>query len=159
VLGLRLLVAGPGVPLAEAVDDLLAMARLFSKRFSHGNWNTGTASLNEFVKTGEGGPWAEKLGPHRLVGGRLTANDAFREIPAPMWWQVLEFVSRLFPGESIGCFCKGYDDFSPRALHETFTEPLAVLDTLLAATRDLMFGNPQLNRELLGIIRRAANSR
>lgn len=153
VLALRTLVAGPGVSLSEALDDLLSMSRLYRNRFSHGNWNTGTASLNEFVKTGEGGPWAEKLGPHRLVRGRISASEAFGEVPAAMWWEVMEFVARLFPGEALGSFCKGDDDFSPRALHEVFKEPLSALDSLVARSRDLLFGNPQTNRELLEVIR------
>lgn len=153
VMALRTLIAGSGVPLSEALDDLLAMSRLYRNRFSHGNWNTGTASLHEFVKSGEGGAWAEKLGPHRLVRGRISVSEAFREIPAAMWWEVMEFVARLFPGEALGSFCKSYDDFSPRALHDVFTEPLSALDSLVVRSRDLLFGNPQTNRELLEVIR------
>jgi hypothetical protein len=156
VLALRTLIAGSGVPLSEALDDLLAMSRLYRSRFSNGNWNTGSASLHEFVKSGEGGAWAEKLGPHRLIRDRVSAEEAFREIPAPMWWEVIEFVARLFPGEALGSFCKGYDDFSPRAPHEVFTEPLVCLDSLVVRSRDLLFGNPQTNRELLGLIRTVA---
>lgn len=157
VLGLRTLIAGGGGgELAEAVDDLLAMARLYQSRFTGANWQTGTTFLNEFVKTGEGGPWAEKLGPHRLLRATgMTSAEAFREIPAPLWWEVMEFVSRLFPGEALGSFCKGYDDFSPRALHEVFVEPLATLDSLVSRSRELLFGNPVTNRELLGVIRAA----
>ncbi len=162
VLGLRTLIAGGGGrALAEVLDDLLKMARIYRSRFTDANWHTGTTSLNEFVKTGEGGAWAEKLGPHRLVRGEagITSADAFREIPAPLWWEVMEFVARLFPGEALGSFCKGYDDFSPRALDEVFTEPLAVLDSLVARSRELLFGNPVTNRELLGVIRAARGRR
>jgi hypothetical protein len=159
VLALRTLISGSGVPLSEALDDLLAMSRLYRNRFSNGNWSTGIASLHEFVKSGEGGAWAEKLGPHRLVRGRISAAEAFREIPAPMWWEVIEFVARLFPGEALGSFCKSYDEFSPRALHEVFTEPLSCLDSLVVRSRDLLFGNPQTNRELLGLIRAVAARR
>ncbi len=161
VLGLRTLIAGGGGgALAEALDDLLAMARLYRSRFTDANWHTGTTSLNEFVKTGEGGPWEEKLGPHRLVrSADLTSAEAFREIPAPLWWEVVEFVSRLFPGEALGSFCKGYDDFSPRALHEVFREPLANLDSLVSRSRELLFGNPVTNRELLEVIRAGRTKR
>jgi len=156
VLACRILLVGPNLPLAEALDDLLTMSRIFRNRFSDASWNTGTASLHEFVKTGEGGAWAEKLGPHRLVGGRMEHSEAFREVPAVLWWQVIEVIAKLFPGEALGSFCKSYDDFSPRALHETFAEPLAALDSLTVRTRELLFGNPRVNQEILDVVRSVA---
>jgi hypothetical protein len=153
VLSLRLLITGPDASLGETVDDLLRMARLFRQRFSNGNWSTGTGSLNEFVNSGEGGAWAEKLGPQHLVGGRISMEEAFSEIPARLWWQVMEFVSRLFPGEALGSFCESFDDFSPRAPAAAFLEPLACVDRLLVCTREMLFGNPRANKEILEMIR------
>ncbi|MCX6874558.1 MAG: hypothetical protein NTW21_12245 [Verrucomicrobia bacterium] len=158
VIALRILLHNPEGH-AAALDDLLSLTRLYRLRHSNGDWNTGTASLAEFVRTGEAGTLAENLSPHwMLVNGDMSSQDAFCEIPAPLWWATLDFISRLFPGEAADAFCKNHDDFQPRALQEVFAEPIAVLESLLGRTREMLFGNPSGNRELLNVIRQVRNS-
>ncbi len=159
VIGLRILLQHPD-GLAASLDDLLSLARQYKLRFSNGDWKTGTVSLMEFVKTGEAGVLADRLGPQWLLANSdVDAAAAFREIPAPLWWAAIDFLSRLFPGEALECFCKSHDDFQPRALHEVFTAPIAALESLLASSRELLFGNPNTNRELLHAIQQLKTHR
>lgn len=152
VIGLRILLQHPD-GLAASLDDLLSLARQYKLRFSNADWKTGTASLTEFIKTGGADPMAARLGPQWLLSNSdMDAVQAFREIPAPLWWATIDFLSRLFPGEALECFCKSHDDFQPRALHEVLSAPIAALESLLASSRELLFGNPNTNREVLHTI-------
>lgn len=158
IIAVRILLHHPD-GLAATVDDLLGLARSYRMRYSNANWSTGTATLHEFVKTGEAGPVAERLGPQWLAPDSDTAADAFREIPASLWWTTIDFISRLFPAEALDSFCKGNDDFQPRAPQEVFTAPIATLETLLVRTRELLFGNPSSNREVRHAIQLAKAQR
>ena len=152
VIGLRILLQHPD-GLAASLDDLLSLARQYKLRYSNANWKTGTASLSEFVKTGEADAVASRLGPQWLLSNSdVDAAQAYREIPAPLWWATIEFVSRLFPGEALDGFCKSHDDFQPRALHDVLSAPIAALECLLGSSRELLFGNPSTNREVLHAI-------
>ena len=159
VIALRILIHHPD-GLAATLDDLLSLARQYRMRFSDANWTTGTASLLEFAKTGEAGPIAERLGPQWLIANsEMTSNDAFAEIPSPLWWAIIDFLTRLFPGESMDSFCKNHEDFQPRALHEVLAAPITALESLLGHSRELLFGNPNANRELLKAVQQAKASR
>lgn len=152
VVALRILLHHPD-GLAATLDDLLSLARAYRTRHSDGNWGTGMATLHDFVKTGEGGPAADRLHPRWLCPDHQMAAEALQQIPAALWWNVIEFVCRLFPGEVADSFCKNHEDFQPRAPHEVFTAPIAALDTLLVRSRELLFGNPLANREIRHAIR------
>jgi hypothetical protein len=155
VIALRILLHHPD-GLAASLDDLLSLARNYRQRYSNANWITGTASLLEFAKTGEAGPIDDRLGPQWLLANSDTsASDAFREIPPALWWATIDFLTRLFPGEALDTFCKSHDDFQPRALHEVLVAPIAALETLLTHSRELLFGNPAVNRELKQAIQQA----
>jgi hypothetical protein len=155
VIGARILFHRPDGT-APVIDDLLSLARAYRQRYSNANWSTGTASLHEFIKTGEAGPIDERLGPQWLLsGGEVSSSEAFREIPPALWWSAVDFLTRMFPGEALDSFCKSNEDFQPRALPETFTAPVAALEALLVRTRELLFGNPSANRELRQIIQQA----
>jgi len=159
VIGLRILLHHPD-GLAATLDDLLSLARSYRMRYSNANWSTGTASLHEFIKTGEAGAIDERLGPQWLLASSdVSSADAFLEIPAALWWATIDFISRLFPGEALDSFCKNYDDFQPRALHEVLAAPTSALETLLVRSRELLFGNPTANRELRQAVRQVKASR
>ena len=159
VIGARILFQRPDGT-APVVDELLSLARAYRQRYSNANWSTGTASLHEFVKTGEAGPIDERLGPQWLLAGEeISSLDAFREIPAALWWSTVDFLTRMFPGEALDSFCKNNDDFQPRAPQETLTAPTAALEALLVRTRELLFGTPYANREVRQIIHQAKSRR
>jgi len=159
VIALRILLHHPDGT-AAALDDLLSLAKLHQTRFSNANWHTGTASLAEFVKADEASKLAGRLSPHWLLANSdMNATDAFREVPAALWWSTIDFIARLFPGEAADAFCKTYDDFLPRALHDVFVGPIAVLESLLGRSREMLFGNPTGNRELLNLVRQVKNSK
>lgn len=139
-------------PLAESVDDLLALMHAYGHTFEASEWDTGSGNLCTFINSEKGKDWRDKLGPVRVARG-ISAEDAVLAIPLPLWWQVIEFAGRLFPGEMAGSFAKDFDDFEARAPERVFEEPIAALDGLIENCRSLLFGNPVASREILSVIR------
>lgn len=137
--------------LGETLDDLLSLMRAYGHTFEASQWETGTGNLLSFIHSDKGRPWKDKLGPQRVATG-VSAEDATQSIPGPLWWLVVEFAGRLFPGEMPGSFAKDFDDFDARAPEQVFVDPVASLDGLLETGRSLLFGNPLVSREILSVI-------
>lgn len=154
VIGLRILLLHPD-GLSATLGDLLALARKYRTRYGNANWSTGNVTLGEFARTGEAGEVVNRLGPQWLAPDLKIANCAADDIPTALWWDTIDFLSRLFPGIALGSFCKDNDDFESRAPHEAFTAPIAAVEMLLARSRDLLFGSPAANREVRLAIQRA----
>lgn len=152
VLAVRTLLSCGASSLSATLDDLLGLMRAYGATLGAGDWDTGSGQLAVFVASDKGAPWRTKLGPSRLAEG-LTLDDAETAIPARLWWQVVEFVGKLFPGEIPGSFSKDFDDFDSRAPERVFTEPLEALDGLIEHCRTLLLGNPVASREILTVIR------
>ena len=152
VLAVRTLLSCGASSLSATLDDLFGLMRAYGATLGAGDWDTGSGRLAVFVASEKGAPWRTKLGPSRLAEG-LTIDDAETAIPARLWWQVVEFVGKLFPGEIPGSFSKDYDDFDSRAPERVFADPLEALDSLIEHCRTLLLGNPVASREILTIIR------
>jgi hypothetical protein len=73
-------------------------------------------------------------------------------VPERLWWQVVEFVARLFPGGVPESFCSDFNDFEMRAPALVFDEPLSILDGLIEQCRAVLFGDPAADREISEII-------
>lgn len=152
VLAVRTLLSCGAGSLSATLDDLLGLMRAYGATLGAGDWDTGSGQLAVFVASDKGAPWRAKLGPSRLAEG-LTIDDAETAIPERLWWQVVEFIGKLFPGEVPGSFSKDYDDFDNRAPERVFTEPMEALDSLIEHSRTLLLGNPLASREILTVIR------
>lgn len=151
VVAVRTLLGGV-VPLAETVDDLWALMRAYGRTFEANEWDTGSGKLETFVRSEKGKEWAGKFKVSRLGEG-VSDEDASLAIPDRLWWQVIEFAGRLFPGEMPGSFARDFDDFDVRVPEAVFREPIAALDGLIENCRSLLFGNPVASREILTVIR------
>lgn len=154
VLAVRTLFAGP-TPLAESVDDLLALTHAYGHTFEASDWDTGSGHLSTFIASEKGKSWRDKLGPARVAEG-VASEDAAQAIPPRLWWQVVEFTGRLFPGESPGSFAKDFEDYDSNAPERVFTGAMEALDGLIENCRSLLFGNPVASREILSVIRGVA---
>ncbi len=152
VLAVRTLFSSGGGTLAETVDDLLGLMHAYGATFEASEWDTGSGHLGNFMESEKGVPWREKLGPVRVAEG-VSAEDASIAIPQRLWWQVVEFTGRLFPGEMPGTFARDFDDFEARAPERVLAEPMEALDGLIENCRSLLFGNPVASREILSVIR------
>ena len=139
-------------PLAESVDDVLGLMHAYGHTFEANEWETGSGNLFSFVNSDKGKDWREKIGPQRVAFG-VSPEDAALAIPNRLWWQVVEFAGRLFPGEMPGSFAKDFDDFEARAPERVFADPAAALDGLIENCRSLLFGNPVASREILSVIK------
>ena len=150
---LRVLLTHPD-GLSAMLDDLLGLLHLYKKRIGNNEWQTGMGSLDDFVRSGEAGDVLDRLGPHRMVANsEIDVSDAFKEIPSTLWWTMMSFLLRLFPGECQDSFVSSYDDFQPRAMHEVFRRPLEELEILVEKSRSIIFGDHSANREILRAIR------
>ncbi len=74
-------------------------------------------------------------------------------MPDSLWWNVFEWVLRLFPGSIPGAFAKNYEDYDHRAPEVVFEPVLESLDILVVQARLLLFGNPASNNELGRVIK------
>ncbi|MDB6079293.1 MAG: hypothetical protein JWO82_3040 [Akkermansiaceae bacterium] len=152
ILAVRTLLCGPNRLLAELVDDLLGLVHAYGGTFEASEWDTGSGQLAGFIASDKGAAWRDKLGSICIAEG-ISAEDAAAAIPNQLWWQIVEFIGRLFPGEMPGAFAKDFDDFEARAPERVFAEPIEALDGLVQAARSLLFGNPVASREILTVIR------
>jgi hypothetical protein len=152
VLSVRAILCGPSRVLAESVDDLLGLVHAYGGTFEASEWDTGSGQLAGFVASEKGVAWRDKLGSICIAEG-ISAEDAAAAIPSRLWWQIIEFIGRLFPGEMPGSFARDFDDFEARAPERVFAEPIEALDGLVQAARSLLFGNPVASREILTVIR------
>ena len=155
VLAVRSLLSSGDGSLAASLDDVLSLAHAYGGTYGANDWDTGSGQLADFVGSDKGAAWRDKLGPARVAEG-ISGEDAAAAIPGRLWWQVVGFVGRLFPGEMPGSFCKDFDDFEARAQEGVFAAPLETLDGLIEHCRTLLFGNPVASREILSVIRAVA---
>jgi len=152
VLAARTMLCSSNRVLAECIDDLLGLVHAYGATFEASEWDTGSGQLAAFMAGEKGAPWREKLGAAWVAEG-ISAEDAAAAIPSRLWWQIVLFIGRLFPGEMPGSFAKDFDDFDSRAPERVFAEPIEALDGLVQAARSLLFGNPVASREILTVIR------
>ena len=157
VLAARVLLAGPELTLAVAVDDLLTLARLAGEAEGGGAAERLESVFLADADTGGGmkrDSWAERLGPHRLVHERVDAAEGLDLVPPELWFGVLSVVTRMFPGAGADSYCRDLGDAAAAAPQRIFDAVLSDLDGLLVRTRSLMVIDWRQNREVHGVLRR-----
>ncbi len=148
VLAVRMLLVDAGNTLPIALDEVLSLARLLSSP------PTGAGSLAERAAqaAAEDGRWREALGPHRMMHDALSAEDALAAFPPALWWQIVAWIVRLFPGTTPESFCRDYADAPAPALEMAFEEPRAELDGLLLRSRSVIVSDVHAHREMRAVI-------
>lgn len=148
VLAVQTLLVNSESTLATALDEVLSLARWTAKQ-------EGDAPLHERIKLAftEVSRWQDLLGPHRIMDGLDSPQQATDLIPRELWYQALATILRMFPGACHESTCKDYSDAHPRMPHKVFEPTLAGLHRLITQSRGLIVIDWHYNREVHELLR------
>jgi hypothetical protein len=153
VLAARTLLVGGQGTLAVVLDEIQSLgAQLASSPAAEG------ASLASRVRAvvQSNAHWAEALGPQRLLREELSADDALGVVPIDLWCDALGAMIRMFPGVGPDSLSKDFGDAPVGSIHRVFDRALEDWGRVLRASRSLVLNDLGTNRELAGLLRRAA---
>ena len=148
VLAVQTLLVNSESRLATTLDEVLSLARWTAKQ-------DGDAPLHERISLAfnEVARWQDHLGPHRVMDGLDSPEQAFNLIPRELWFQTLATLLRMFPGACHESHCKDYSDAHPRLLHKVFEPTLGSLNRLITQSRGLIVIDWHYNREVHELLR------
>ena len=159
VIAIRTLLVCEQQPLADLHRDLMELAGEFRRDFHADELEPDEPALQtlpDYMLRLEDDLRRQRLGPSLAAYG-VSHEDAIEFVPERLWWQIVEFVARLFPGAMPTSYCKDFDDFDVRAPAALFRVPLSELDGLIEQCRALLFGDAEADREILDIIEHMAS--
>jgi hypothetical protein len=154
VIAARILLVNERNSLPYAVDALLSLARELANRT--GSPESVASRVQAIFESND--RWMKSLGPQHLVQSEVSPEEAASFLPATLWWEVLGFLSRLFPGASQDSFCRDFGDATPLALEMTFDKPLQMLHALVTRSRAVLIADWKYNREISEVIKSLAES-
>lgn len=154
VLAVRLLLSGGENTLAVALDEMMSLTYEANGSAGSGDDSGGESKplhkrVQELLKDKR---WSSPLGPHRLMAGIASADEAFEVIPADLWARTLAMIVRMFPGIGPESRCRDFGDATPGGLHKVFDRTGADLADLLNLSRGLVIGHQRANREIASIV-------
>lgn len=147
-IGAQLFLASGGEGLAVALDDLHSLARTLDA--------TSALSAGEQVRAvaESDSRWVRALGPQHHGHQPVTAEEAFSYVPLELWWDVVAFLARLFPGAGPMSYRRDLGDAPPQRLEAVFDQPIADLENILGSSRSLLLGDWMANREVARVLQR-----
>lgn len=148
VLAVRTLLVDADTTLPIALDEILSLARLLASQ------QGGTGSLAERIAQAVAGDsrWHLSLGPYRMMREAISPEDARAAFPSILWWKIIAWIVRLFPGATPESYCRDYADAPALALQKVFEGPRAELDGLLLQTRSMIVSDVHAHREMRAAI-------
>ncbi len=148
VLAVRTFLVDQKNTVAVALDELLSLARQLAQPVP------APVSLVDRIAAAfaQDARWQASLGPHRLAGEEMTPEAAAQLMPAPLWWETLAAIVRLFPGVVPESYCRDLGDAPDLALENVFNGPLTAWQNLLVRARSLIAIDWQRNREIRAVI-------
>lgn len=148
VLAARTLLVGGERTLGAVLDELRSLA-------SAADGAPGGGSLHERIVGVVGGDarWAESLGPQGVSEVGLTTTEAFDLIPPELWWRVVAWIVRMFPGSCSASFTRDPGDAPASGQASVFESPGEEMRALLTLTRSLIVIDWRQNREVARAIR------
>ncbi|TVQ62649.1 MAG: hypothetical protein EA378_04790 [Phycisphaerales bacterium] len=148
VLAAKTLLVGGGRTLGAVLDELRSLA-------SAAGSAPGGGALHERIVgvVGADSRWAESLGPQGLTEVGVSSDEAFDLVPPELWWKVVAWVVRMFPGSCPSSFAKDAGDAPPGGQASVFESPRAEMRALLTLTRSLIVIDWRQNREVARAIR------
>lgn len=151
VLGVRTLLVDGENTVAQALDELISLARQAqSERERDGSLSLMESYERAFFSDAR---WASSIGPQRLVSESLPAGAAMDLVPSELWVRALATLSRMLIGVSDASVCRDVGDTRGLAPHVVFDESLAALSDLLVRTRSLIVVDWRHNREVHAVLR------
>ncbi len=149
VIAVQTLCTNEDVSLPVALDTVLSLAQQVA--VSH----DASASLSLRIQAlfDEDERWLASLGPQFLLNETITPGAAFDLVPPSLWWDVLAWLVRFFPGVGPDSVCKDLADARAGGLHRIYEPVLEQANDLLRQSRSLIVVDWQENREMASVIR------
>ncbi len=149
VLAVRTLLVDPRTSLPVALDEMLSLARQLAS-----GYDTNVPLPDRVRRVFESDArWLGSLGPQRLSFEPMEPGTAFDLIPAPLWWETLAAIVRMFPGVGPDSRCTDLGDARQGALHKPLDATLEDLDGLVRRSRSLIVIDWKYNREIHSVVR------
>jgi hypothetical protein len=154
VLAVKIFVVNPQTTLAEAMGNVIAMARQLGRERTaeHAAGKPLPKRIQELFARDP--RFKELLGPHRMVHQEIKPAEALEFIPEEMWWDLLAMIVRMFPGYGGDSRCEDFGDAPPGGIHRVFDDVLTALDSLLTRSRSLLMIDWKYNREVHSVLRK-----
>lgn len=148
VLACRVILQRPEARLAEVLDEVQALSHQLGREEGPEPLGARAARLAERDPR-----WVEVLGPHLLAGPDTSPEAAVAAVPAPLWWDLLAAIARLFPEMGPHSICRTFADVPPGGPHQGFAAALADFRDLGARVRSLLLNDFGFNREVRDVVR------
>jgi len=87
-----------------------------------------------------------------MIHEAISPEDALSAFPSTLWWNIIAWLVRLFPGATPESFCRDYADAPSLALEKVFEGPRAELDHLLLHSRSVIVSDVHTHREMRAVI-------
>ena len=147
-IGVQLFLAPGGEGLAVALDETLSLARALDA-----NSSQSAGAQAKALAAGDS-RWVRSLGPHHHGHGTATPEEAFSFVPLELWWDIVAFVARLFPGAGSMSYRRDLGDAPPQRIEAVFDQPITAAENLVFQSRSVLLGDWMSNREVAGVIQR-----
>jgi hypothetical protein len=148
VMAVRTFLTNPQNSLAEALDELISLARKAGEAAADKPLATRIGELMEAEAR-----YAKALGPHRLAREEMEPTAAYELMPPDLWNRTLAAIVRLFPGLGADSHAKDYGDAPPLALEVVFNKAIEDFENLLVRSRSLIVIDWNANREVHAAVR------
>ena len=148
VLAVRTLLVDGDNTLPIALDEVLSLARLLASQ----QGSPGSLGERMMQAAATDSRWHHLLGPHRMMREAITPEDALSAFPPTLWWNIIAWLVRLFPGVTPESYCRDYADAPSLALEKVFEGPRAELDHLLLHSRSVIVSDVHSHREMRAVI-------
>jgi hypothetical protein len=149
VLAVRTFLTNPQHTVAEALDEMLSLARKAADEYKP----EIPLATRIFSIMNADPRFSGSLAPHRLIQTPMEPMAAYELLPPELWYRTLAAIVRLFPGVGPDSHCKDYGDAPALSLETVFNKPIEEFENLLVRSRSLIVIDWKANREVHSAIR------
>jgi hypothetical protein len=151
VIAASILLVGPGMTLAQAVDKLKSLAAQTASSASERDAG-GTLPQRIATAFAHDAQWQQWLGPQNLLRDPQRSELSPRVVPPALWFDVLAMMIRMLPGAGPERACRDFGDVPTGGIHKVFDRVASDLEALLMRTRSLVVMDTGQNREMRAVI-------
>jgi len=134
VLAIRTFLVNEEIVFQDAVDDMLSLAREMASRYQ----DNSPLAERALQLIGSNTNWLKRFGPHNLMSYAPDPQQALQTVTSQQWFELLSVIVSLFPGMGPDSVCPDYGLAQHGALETVFDEPLARMERLQVAARNLV---------------------
>jgi len=144
VLGVRLVLVGPGLTLAKTIDELHSLIHQLTMGYQD---DIPLAQrIRDCLQTQP--RLLAALGPRQANAAGMALPGNAEVLPETMWYDLLALIVGMFPSAGQDCVCNGFGNLRPGRLERVYEPTQESLAILLGECRSLMFVDWRANREI-----------